>query len=295
MTELGMKKIIMVSAFIVSLLSAGIVHAAEIKVGVMAPRGALKTMKRWGELGKYLAAEVGSPVKIVPLKPGETVEAVSNGSVAYMLSNPVLAVALKHKLGAETLVTMNKKSGKEFAGVIFSKKGSGISKAADLKGKKVMGFKFKRSAAAYVFQVKHLMDQGINPHKDFAVFKEAKKQDDIVLAVKSGIFDAGFVKSGLIESMAKEGKVSMNDFTIIDQKSDSLSNVHSTALYPEWCMSASKNANAGNKAKIKAALLKLVAATPASKKAKIVGFVEPLSLASLSGTLKSLKLPPFNQ
>lgn len=290
-----MKKIIIIGGFIVSLLSFGLANAAEIKVGVMAPRGALKAMKRWGELGKYLSAEVGSAVKIVPLKPGETVDAVANGSVGYMLSNPVLAVALKHKLGAETLVTMNKKSGKQFAGVIFAKNGNGVTKAADLKGKKVMGFKFKRSAAAYVFQVKHLMDKGINPHKDFAIFKEAKKQDDIVLAVKSGIFDAGFVKSGLLESMAKEGKVSMSDFTIIDKQSDSLSNVHSTALYPEWAMSASKSADAGNKAKIKAALLKMTANTPASQKAKIVGFVEPLSLDGLSNTLKSLKLPPFNQ
>lgn len=295
MTELGMKKIIMISAFVVSLLSAGIVHAAEIKVGVMAPRGALKTMKRWGELGKYLAAEVGSPVKIVPLKPGETVGAVKDGSVDYMLSNPVLAVALKHKLGAETLTTMKKKSGVQFAGVIFAKKGNGISKLSDLKGKKVMGFKFKRSAAAYVFQVKALKDKGIDPHKDFAVFKEAKKQDDIVLAVKSGIFHAGFVKSGLIESMAKEGKVNLSDLTIINKQSDSLSHVHSTALYPEWCMSASKNANAGEKGKIKAALLKMTASTPASKKAKIVGFVDALSLDGLSGTLKSLNLPPFNK
>jgi len=290
-----MKRLILIGAFIVSLLGAGFVSAAEIKVGVMAPRGALKAMKRWGDLGGYLTNEVGSTVKIVPLKPGETVDAVATGSVDYMLSNPVLAVALKHKLGAETLATMNKKSGNQFAGVIFAKKGNGVTTVAGLKGKKVMAFKFKRSAAAYVFQVKHLKDKGINPHKDFAVFKEAKKQDDIVLAVKSGIFDAGFVKSGLLESMAKENKVSLSDFTIIDKQSDSLSKVHSTVLYPEWCMSASKSANAADKAKIKAALLKMTASTPASKKAKIVGFVDALSLDGLSETLKSLKLPPFNQ
>lgn len=290
-----MKKIIIIGAFIASLIGVGVASAAEIKVGVMAPRGALKAMKRWGELGNYLSAETGSPVKIVPLKPGETVAAVADGSVDYMLSNPVLAVALKHKLGAETLATMKKKSGVEFAGVIIAKQGNGISKASDLKGKKVMGFKFKRSAAAYVFQVKHLMDQGIDPHKDFAVFKEAKKQDDIVLAVKSGIFDAGFVKSGLLESMEKEGKVSLSDFTIIDKQNDSLPHVHSTRLYPEWCMSASQSAKAEDKAKIKAALLKMDASNPASQKANIIGFVDALSLDALTDTLMSLKIPPFNQ
>ncbi len=294
-----MKRLSIIGAFITTLVFTGtinisIANAAEIKLGVMSARGALKTMKRWNELGKYISTELGTPVTIMPLKPNETIQAVSEGSVTYMLSNPVLAVALKYKLGAEPILTMNKKSGSQFAGVIIAKKGNGITKAADLKGKKVMGFKFKRSAAAYVFQVKLLKDKGIDPHKDFAVFKEAKKQDDIVLAVRAGIFDAGFIKSGLLETMAKEG-VSIDDFTIISKKNDSLSNVHSTSLYPEWTMTAAKSADPATTAKIKTALLKLTANDPASKKAKIVGFVDALSLDGLSDTLKSLKLPPFEK
>jgi len=283
-----------ITVFIVLFSFFTIANATQINVGVMAPRGALKAMKRWGELGKYLGNEVGTVVKIIPLKPGQTVDAMSNGKVDYMLSNPVLAVTLQHKLGAEPLVTMNKKSGNQFAGVIIAKKGNGITKGTDLKGKKVMGFKFNRSAAAYVFQVKHLKDQGINPHTDFSVFKEAKKQDDIVLAVRAGVFDAGFIKSGLLESMTKEG-ISLSEFTIVDQKKDSLSNVHTTSLYPEWTMTAAKKTSAGDKAKVKSALLKLTASSAASKKAKIVGFVEPLPLSGLSDTLKSLNLPPFNK
>jgi len=293
-----MKRLTIISAFIATFACTGITYssvasATDVKMGVMSARGALKTMKRWGELGKYLSTELGSTVTIVPLKPDETVQAVSQGDVNYMLSNPVLAVILKHKLGATPILTMNKKSGSQFAGVIIAKKGKGITKAADLKGKKVMAFKFKRSAAAYVFQVKYLKDKGIEPHKDFAVFKEAKKQDDIVLAVRAGIFDAGFIKSGLLEAMSKDG-IRIDDFEIMNQQKDSLSAVHSTSLYPEWTMSASKNANPGIKAKIKVALLKLTANDTASKKAKIVGFVKALPLDGLTATLKSLKLPPFN-
>jgi ABC-type phosphate/phosphonate transport system substrate-binding protein len=157
-----------------------------------------------------------------------------------------------------------------------------------------MGFKFNRSAAAYVFQVKHLKDHGIDPHKDFAVFKEAKKQDDIVLAVKAGTFDAGFVKSGLLEAMAKEGKIKLSDFEIVDQKTDGLTAVHTTKLYPEWYMSASSTADKALSEKIKSALLKLGSDNKASKKAKISGFVAPLNLDDLKGTLQALKLPPYN-
>ncbi len=275
----------------VSMLSTAI---AEVKVGVQAPRGALKAMKRWGDLGEYLQSSIGSDVKIVPLKPNETVDAVKKGSVDYMLSNPVLAVIMEKKLQSKPIATMKRKSGSQFAGVIISKKGSGITKAEHLKGKKVMGFKFKRSAAAYVFQVKHLMDKGIDPHKDFKIFKEAKKQDDIVLAVKSGLLDAGFIKSGLLEAMAKEGKIKLDDFEIVDQQTgDSLKHVHSTKLYPEWTLTATAKTDAGTSDKVKGAVLKLNAGEKASKSAKIEGFVDALSLGELDNTLKTLNLPPY--
>ncbi len=274
-------------------LNGHTVIAAEINLGVQAPRSKLKAVKRWTPLGNYLEKELHTTVKIIPLKPDETLHATKSGLVNYILSNPVLTITLQKQQQSKPLLTMVKPSGKYFAGVIITKKGNGITKAADLKGKKVMGFKFKRSAAAYVFQVKHLLDQGVDPHKDFAVFYEAKTQDDIVLAVRAGVFDAGFIKSGLLESMKNDG-ISIDDFTIIDQQNDILKNVHSTKLYPEWCLSAAKTTSKEQQLKIKQSLLKLKENDVASKAARIKGFVEALPLDDLKATLKQLKLPPYD-
>jgi len=290
-----MDKISRFIAFIVIglITTTGYVYAKDVKIGVIAPRGALKTMKKWGDIGKYLTAETGNKVQIVPLGASKIVDAVSTGQVQYMFANPVIAVILKEKHQSVPIATVNRKSGKYFAGVIISKKGSGITKAEDTKGKKAMAFKFKKSAAAYVFQVKHLMDKGIDPHKDFASFKEAKKQDDIVLAVKGGLIDVGFIKSGLLEAMAKEGKIKVSDFEIVDQVTDNLKQVHSTKLYPQWTITANADADPAVTTSIKSALLKLTPDNSASKAAKIRGFVEPLSLEALENTLKALKLPPY--
>jgi len=290
-----MRRIKHIIAFTLMALIAfsGVAYAKDVKIGVIAPRGALKTMKKWGDIGKYLTAETGNKVQIVPLAASKIVDAVSAGQVQYMFANPVIAVILKEKNKSVPIATVNRKSGKYFAGVIISKKGSGITKAADTKGKKAMAFKFKKSAAAYVFQVKHLKDKGIDPHKDFASFKEAKKQDDIVLAVKGGLIDVGFVKSGLLEAMEKEGKIKISDFEIVDQASDKLKQVHTTILYPQWTITANADADPAITASIKSALLKMTPDTSASKSAKIRGFVEPLSLDALQDTLKALKLPPY--
>lgn len=275
-----------------ALLLISTIANATINVGIQAPRGALKAMSEWGELGKYLKQSLGEDVKIVPLDPAKTLASFKQGKVDYLLSNPVLALTLIKKDGASTLVTLKRKAGNKFGGVIISKKGSNIKTAADLKGKKVLAFKFKKSAAAYVFQVKHLAEKGVDP-KDFASFSESKSQDNIVLAVKNGLADAGFVKTGLLEAMQKEGKIKISDFEIVDQVNDGFGHVHSTKLYPEWTVVSKSKADSGITSKIKDALLKLSTSDNACKKARIAGFVEPASFDDLDNTMKSLKLGPY--
>jgi len=280
---------LLVVSFLFSTLS---VSAETINIGVQAPRSAVKALTKWGELGKHLGKALGEKVKIVPLNPSVTIAAVENGKVDFILANPAITVAIKQKFGATPFATLNKKHGSLFSGAIISKKGSGITTAADLKGKKVMTYK-KKSAAAYVFQVKYLMDKGVSID-DFAATKIAKKQDDIVLAVKAGLFDVGFVKSGLLESMAAEGKIKLDDINIIDQKTDSLSLLHSTALYPQWCFSAVTDKGKNVLKKAQAALIKLASDSPAAKKAKIIGFVPLEDLSVMSQTLKALKMSPYD-
>jgi ABC-type phosphate/phosphonate transport system substrate-binding protein len=252
-------------------------------------------MARWNALSNLLGSQIGEKITLMPLKPNDTVNAMKGSAVDYMLCNPVVAVNLAEKLGAQTLVSLNGMQGSQFAGVIIAKKGSGIVKDTDLKGKKVMAYQFGVGAGAYVFQVYHLMQQGIDAHKDFAAFKEAKKQDDIVLAVKAGVFDAGFVRTGVLENMVKEGKLTMNDIAIVDQKTnDGFALVHSTELYPEFYVMARSGMDAATNDKVKAALLELEADNAAVKSAKIKGFIEPLPLDGMKAALKGLKLPPYD-
>ncbi len=283
------KKILLYLSFFFYVLS---VSAETINIGVQAPRSAVKALTKWRELGNYLKVELGTKIKIIPLNPSVTIDAVEKEKVDFILANPAITVAIKEKYHAIPFATMNKKHGSLFSGVIISKKGSGINTAADLKGKKIITYK-KKSAAAYVFQVKYLMDKGINI-SDFASIKIAKKQDDIVLAIKAGLFDAGFVKSGLLESMAAEGKIKIDDVDIVDKKTDSLVQLHSTALYPQWCFSAITDKGKTLMDKMKTALVKLSSDSAAAKKAKIVGFVPLKDLSVMAETLKALKMSPYD-
>jgi ABC-type phosphate/phosphonate transport system substrate-binding protein len=263
---------------------------AEISFGVNAPRGANEALATWGELGKYLSAEVGQPVQIVPLKVSDLVAEVVLKDIRFVLVQPVQMVYLQDIFHATPLVSLNSPLGPRFAGVIIAKKGSGITHAESLKGKKVVGMS-KTAAAGYMLQAYHLLKRGIDVHKDFASFQQAQKQDDLVMLLQKGVADAAFVRSGLLEDMEKEGKLKVADFEIIDQKSgDNFAPVHTTALYPEWYVATAAKTDAALAQRVKAALLRLTSTTEAARVARINGFVEPLALDEWKAVVAALRV-----
>ncbi len=266
-------------------------HAADLRFGVNAPRGPLEA-KKWEALTGYMSAAVGKSIELVPLPPAKIDDAVESGDVDFALVNPVSAVIVMKKAGAKPLATMSAKGTPKFAGAIISKSGSGIKKSADLKGKSVMAYQFGVSAGAWVFQTYHVLQAGVNS-SEFASFTESKKQDDIPLAVKAGVVEVGFVRTGVLEAMQKEGKLAISDFIIVDEKKDELPFVHSTDLYPEWFMVSSKKIPSDLAEKVKTAILALKSGDGAAKEAGIDGFVEPISLDKLEAALKALKVAPF--
>jgi len=270
-------------------------YSQDLKIGVLAPRGELNASARWQEFGQYLSGELGSTVIIVPLPPAKAIDATNSGKIDFLLSHSPHTVYVEEKLGGHVLATLNTQAGPRFGGVIISKKGSGILTADDLRGKNVMSLKFKAAAGAYIFQAYHLLGKGVDPHKDFASIREGKKQDDLVLAVKNGLIDAAFVRTGLLESMQREGKIKLDEFEIVDSRVDAdFPLLHSTALYPEWCMSALPPVTEADAKRMSGALFKLGPDMPAASKAKIKGFVQPVSLDGIKQALKTLQIAPYS-
>jgi len=266
---------------------------ADINLGVLANRGELKAREEWTELATKLTADVGTPVKLVPLTMEKTQSSFENKEVDILLSNPAIEAMVYEKYKGKLLATVNTDKGYEFGGVILTTEATGIKKSEDMKGKKVMSYGTD-SAGAYLFQVYHLKQKGIDVNKDLASFVAAKKQDDIPMAVKSGMFDAGFVRTGVLESMEKKGLLKVSDFVIVDKVADS-KEARSTPLYPEWGVVARHDFDEAMMEKVKTALLSTKEDSPAAQKASIKGFVAPKDLTGLTAVLKDLKVAPFDK
>lgn len=290
-----LKNKIFLSVFLSSLIFINSQTWAEIRLGVTAIRGELQALKRWEAFGQYLTEEIKQPVKILALTNESLIETAAQGQLEFALVTPVAIVLLMEKYQYLPVATLNTLSGTQFAGVIVSKKGSGIKTSEDLKGKKVISMSHTTGAGGYLFQLYHLKMKGIDPYKDFASFKKGKNQDDLIMGVKIGLFDAAFVRSGILESLEKAGKIKIDDFDIVDQREDAgFPYVHTTILYPEFCLSANPSVDPQLIFEIKQAVLKLTPEHQAAQTAEIRGFVEPVSYEPVKILLQTLKIEPFN-
>lgn len=240
----------------------------------------------------YFSAGLGTPVKVIPLPPNRIGPELAFGSLDFALVNPLTAVEAMETGIAHPVATLKAHGTSYFAGVIMTRRDSGIASLSDLKGKNILAHQ-KSSAGAYAFQLYHLLKNGIDPFKELMSLRQNDRQDAIVLAVMEGRIDAGFVRSGVIESLAAKGKIKLEDVVVIDERHDDLKLRHTTELYPEHFLVASGKMDRQLIDRLERTAWSLRPNNPAAQAAGIDGFVKPISLAKMKEAMLALRLPPY--
>ncbi len=272
------------------------VAQAEIKIGVLAKRGAGQAMMQWRATGDYLTTKLGEPVVIIPLKFTAIEPMVKAGKLDFLLANSAFYVEMERKYGVKAVATLvNSRDGKAlktFGGVILVKADSPVQSLADLRGKKFMCVRYSSFGGAQMAW-RLLLENGIDPQKDFGVFAEGKKHDNVVLAVQNGVMDAGTVRTDTLERMTAEGKIKMEEFRVIHPVVDDFPFVRSTRLYPEWPMAALAHVDGTKAAQLGAALREMASSDPAAQKAKIVGWSDVADYAPVRDCLQAIRYGAF--
>jgi PAS domain S-box-containing protein len=145
--------------------------------------------------------------------------------------------------------------------------------------------------------LRELHAQGIYPQRDFADVKFCYSQDKVVLLVKSGQADVGFVRSGILEKMDAKGSLHRDDFKIIHvhpmQDVGEVEFLHSTRVYPEWPFVRLGKVPDSLAKKVAIMLYGLPEASKAARSAGIAGWTIPIDYHSVNQCLKELRLGPF--
>ena len=272
--------------------------ADTYKIGVLAKRGPVKALAKWGSTGKYLTEKIGATFEIVPLDFDAVNPAIEKGTVDFFLVNSSMYITAKARYGASAIATMiNSRQGKPlkaFGGVIItSSDNDDINGLSDLKGKSFAAVK-KSSFGGWQMAYMELLNQGIDPFSDFTDVQFAGKHDNVVLAVQNGAVDAGTIRTDTLERMQAEGIVDMEDFKILNSQSHAgFPFVCSTPLYPEWPMAKTNAVSDDVAAKVLAALKQIKSDDPAAKDAKLVGWTDALDYQGVENLQMALKIGAY--
>lgn len=267
-----------------------------IRVGVLTIDSALSVHERYDPLLDHLSKTLEQPFELVPLTQESQFSAVAQGEIDFITNNPLAAVQVQRLYNTEFLVTYSRpRSGTQFSALIIVRSDSSIQTLEDLQGKRVACVDFETAAAGCLFQVYHLIQNNIDPFQDFDTFTENPSQDNIVLAVLNGTLDAGFIRTGQLEKMLKNGLLpNLDDIRVLEPIDDTFVYAHTTALYPEWPIAALSDTDPALSNAVQSELLALSDDHSALIAANIDGFVESVDYQLIHDLIETLQLKSWD-
>ena len=212
------------------------------RIGVLAFRGAQTTIAYWQPLADYLTSSIPDRrFELVPLTLISATQQIENKRIDFFITNPGHYVTLAERYGLSALSTRERLARDtgdnllEFGSVIFVRKNSPISAISDLKGRRLAAVS-PDAFGGFQIAWNEMQAQGIDAFRDLeAIRYMGFPQDAIVSAVLDSEVDAGVVRSGLLELLADEGRLSLDDVRVLNANTQfDYPHRLSSRLFPEW-------------------------------------------------------------
>ncbi len=286
----------MIRFAILLFLSTVIVVGQTLTFGVFSYRSSEKILKEYQPIAEHLSRELNMSVIIKPLSQGELENAVHEGKVDLIATNPTHYLSLRKKAKVtSSIATLIKRYGdittSQLGGVIIVRHDrNDIRNIDDLKGK-ALAIPGKTFLGGYQTQKYELLLKGVDVDKEMTTHIY-KSHDAIVEAVRSGHVDAGFIRTGIIEEMVRDSLMDDNELYVLHE----LHHVNfplkvSTHLYPEWSVVASQKLPELLVTKIVVALYGY--SNPKEGNDIIAGFTISGDYVYVDDLARTLRIPPY--
>lgn len=276
--------------------------SASLRLGVLEFRGAADAWSRWSATARYLdEALPDHRVELRPLDFDQLGQVVARGDVDLVLTNPGFYALLEHAHGARPLASLDTGllSGQgccRFGAVVFTRADrTDLRSLRDLQGQRIAAV-HAHSFGGYQMLLRELHDLGVSPHRALARLDFLGDHDAVVEAVLSGRYDAGVVRTGILEAMAEAQQVRLDGIRVVGARgaAEGVFLRLSTRLYPEWPLAALPHVPVSVANQVTVALLSMPADHPAARAAGIQGWTAPLNYQPVHELLYALRLPPYD-
>lgn len=209
--------------FVAILLLAGCEQVSDVpalRIAYMNCNSEKETLQRFLPLTRYLEKKLGVRLEAVPVDTQDFDERFGQEKFAFTHTNSLLYVILKENRGLQLVVSDKRgQFGARTAGAIISRKGSGIDKLEDIRGKRMV-FGPQLAPTGYLAQYDLMLRAGIEPERDlgyYAMPQGSFKHEKVIYGVYFGEYDVAAAPVLDLELMVGEGKISADDFHILAQ------------------------------------------------------------------------------
>ncbi|MEW6381825.1 MAG: phosphate/phosphite/phosphonate ABC transporter substrate-binding protein [bacterium] len=189
-----------------------------LKICYMICNSLPESRARFEPITAYLAEQLKRPVESIYLNTQDVEAAVQKKEIDFTHTNSILYVIFKERYQAVPLTgEIRGRYGNKDAGTIIASRKSGIKTIQDLKGKSMI-FGPSLAPMGFLAQYDLMLKAGINPDEDLAFYNipgGSWKHEKVIYGVLFGAYDAGAAPRIDLDQMAEEGKIDLNDFTIV--------------------------------------------------------------------------------
>lgn len=254
----------------------------------------------WQPTIDYLNKEIPDySFQLVPVNLKQATDATSRAEIDFILVNPGHYVLLEANYGISRILTLRSRSQgfitTHFSAVIFTRADrDDIRTLKDLKNKSFMGIK-ETAFGGFQMAWQELKRNGINPHEDFTSLSfSGFPQDKVAYAVLQGKVDAGTVRTGTLENMAKERLIKLEDIKVLNaHENDHYPFIHSTDHFPEWPLAKLPHVSEKLAKQVARTLLAVDEDSAIALAAKSAGWTVPLDYNSIHQLMKYLQVGPY--
>jgi PAS domain S-box-containing protein len=218
----------------------------EITFGVLASEGATRTLEAWAPTVSLLnsaAQDQERPYRfrLEPHNEASLLEGLARGTIDIFLSDPAAFVTAEVEEGARAILSVahmwENKTYNETGALVFTRSDSLVRGFEGLAGRRVMAMA-PNELTGWKLAVQEARKYRLDPESIGAdLLFSGGNQREVVYAVQNGLVDVGVIRAGVLEKLAMQGAINLQDFRPVAPIAHAgFPFWVSTPLFPDWVM-----------------------------------------------------------